>query len=113
MANDQPVDQGDLFTVNPIEEKIAQSEQRGQRVTPWVRATMHAWAARGVRMPTKDVPEWERKLYSDYGTLPTICDCARCGEPSLIFPPEEGSPRGYCICPRCSLPPEPHLQVVS
>ena len=92
--------------VNPIDERIARSERRGQRITPWVRMAMHSWAERKVRVPLVNTPEskWPLYLDGDIAFLPTICNCLDCGEPAVIFPPEKGVPRGFCICPRCSQP---------
>lgn len=76
---------------------------RGQRITPWARMAVESWVARGVKIPSKGVPEWERKLYADFDTLPIPCDCTKCGEVAVIFPPEYNAPNGYCICPTCSI----------
>lgn len=83
---------------------IQRAIDRGQRITPWARMAVESWVARGVKIPSKGVPEWERKLYADVDTLPMPCDCAHCGETAVIFPPEDGAPKGYCICPKCSAP---------
>lgn len=63
---------------------------------------MRAWVARNVRAPA--IGKRPGLLYSEIGMLPLPCDCTKCGEPGLIFPPEDGAWQGYCICPRCSFP---------
>lgn len=117
MSNNPHINQQvDLFpAADPIEAKIARAEQRGQRITPWVRSAMRSWAERGVRVPSVNLPEskWPLYLDGDITFLPMPCDCLECGEPAVIFPPEKGMPQGCCICPTCSFKPKRHLQAVA
>jgi hypothetical protein len=110
------VEQAGLFAPeNPIDTKIAEAEQRGQRITPWVRHAMHSWAERGVKPPIgAQVTDWHKTRASGHnphgltwlelGQLPSPCNCLECKQPAVIFPPEEGAINGYCICPCCSFP---------
>lgn len=96
-----------------IEEAIQHAEQRGQRITPWVRHAMQSWAERGVK-PPQDAQLVDRQknkagnsnpyslTWLELGTTPSPCNCLDCKQPAVIFPPEDGAPLGYCICPCCS-----------
>lgn len=96
------------LVLDPVDKHIASAELCGQRITPWVRATLKAWAARNVRLPNTGKNKGKNPdglTCIDVGVWPIVCDCSLCKEPSLIFPPEDGSPdTGYCICPCCSRP---------
>lgn len=100
-----------------VEERIRTAQQRGQCITPWIRDTLYSWAARGVKPLEAGAPgrlprkvNAESQTYMELGVLPTPCDCTECEEPALIFPPEEGAPTGYCICPCCSFKGCPHKE---
>lgn len=88
---------------SPIDEAIDRALERGQRVTDWQRSAMQAWAQRNVTLPSNGVPEWEKTLWTTVGVLPMPCDCTECHGGAVIFPPEAGAPRGFCVCPTCSL----------
>jgi DNA-directed RNA polymerase subunit RPC12/RpoP len=98
---DEMTTQGSLFQeLSPIEQAIQRAKDRGQRISPWVVFAMKTWSARKVRSPKKG--NASTVLYEDVGILPVPCDCMNCGEPALIFPPEDDETHGYCICPHCS-----------
>ncbi len=101
-----------LPTRDPIEQKIADAARRGQKISPWVRHIMRAWAQRNPKMPNTGENEGKNPTGMtciEAGQLPIPCDCFYCGDPAVIFPPEDGSdPRGYCICPCCSRPARQH-----
>lgn len=71
---------------------------------------MRAWETRGVKPPKAHSVNPNGLTYLELGEVPLPCDCATCGVPAVIFPPEDGSPfGGYCICRCCSLSPDcPH-----
>lgn len=97
---------------DPIADQIATAEARGQRITPWVRHIVKVWAARNPKLPNTGSNKGKNPAgvtCMEAGSLPIICDCFYCSEPSVIFPPEDGSPpEGYCICQCCSSPACPH-----
>ncbi len=102
----------DLFAADPIAERMASAERRGQRITPWVRHMLRAWAENVGNKPMTEaagVIKPNGSTYIEVGNLPIPCNCADCQEPALIFPPDESCPQdlskgigGYCLCPRCS-----------
>lgn len=104
-----------VVTNDPVDEQIAKAERRGQKISPWVRQIMRAWAVRNPKMPSTGEnagknPHGVTCIEADMWPMP--CDCTYCGEPAMIFPAEDGSdPRGYCICPCCSGSACPHKEL--
>lgn len=101
-----------VVTPDPIDEEIAGAERRGQKISPWVRQVMRAWADRNPKLPNTGENAGKNPTgitCIEAGSIPIPCDCFYCGDPAVIFPPEDGTdPRGYCICPCCSGPACPH-----
>lgn len=95
-----------------IQEKLDSAAARGQKISPWVRQIMRAWAQRNPKLPNTGENAGKNPtgiICIEAGQLPIPCDCFYCGEPAVIFPPEDGTdPRGMCICPCCSGPSCPH-----